>query len=205
MHFGLKLVFLCYWALMVSPLKLLQLTPAFFPKEQIYCIKWNQKKKKLNPDKCFAQAACFTQMQVTGVCAVASAVVSRVAADLYRKHISWKASGFHAGCCNNSLTCWHVCETDIYFLTSVIGCWSNFRKLMAVQFIKWRDNSDTIQKGHLQTHVTTYLNPSEGRQGLTVSLSYMSIILTNFSALSSSPLNFPINAPSFSKFSPPPF
>lgn len=90
MHFGLKLVFLCYLVLMVSPLKLFQLTPAFCPKHKY--IVFNEIRKKVNPerkaDKCFAQAGCFTQMQVAGVCAVASPVVSKVAADLYHKHIS---------------------------------------------------------------------------------------------------------------------
>lgn len=47
-------------------------------------------------------------------------------------------------------------ETDIYFLASVIWCWSKSRKLLAVQFIKWRDNSDRLQEGYLETRVMTY-------------------------------------------------
>lgn len=71
-----------------------------------------------------------------------------------------------------------VSKTDIYFLASIIWYRSNFRKLMAVQFITWRDNSGSAHAFKCPSCIMTYLNPSEGRQGLTVSLSYMSIILT---------------------------
>lgn len=49
---------------------------------------------------------------------------------------------------------------------------------MAVQFIGWGGNSSGIQEGHLQACAMADLNPRQGRQGLTVSLSYVSIILT---------------------------
>lgn len=88
------------------------------------------KSGKINRAMKKANGLLRLQTQVTEGHAVASAVMSRVAADPYCKLISWNAAGFHASCCNKSdkLSCLQN-ETDIYLLASVIWCWSNFRKL----------------------------------------------------------------------------
>lgn len=87
----------------------------------------------------------------------------------------------------------------IYLLAPAIRCWSGLG----------RDNSDSMQEGHLQTHAKTF--KPQGRQiridhftELCVSHFDLHVSNTNFPAPSSSPPDFPKNSP-FSKFPAPAF
>lgn len=153
MHFALKLIFLCYLTLMISPLKLLQLTPAL-SKAQIHCIQWNHW-KEINPqrkaNKCFAQAGSYQlrKCKLEGVCCCFCCLVQSC-----RRSVLQTSPKTHQGFMLVAVRTvlqagMLVSETDIYFLALVIWRWSNFRKITAVQFVKWRDNNNRIQEGHV--------------------------------------------------------